>query len=586
MIAMKFRLGIGLCTVFAAAVLFAQQRASTGSQAVKPELKPGSVSGQIIDEQNRQGVRKVLVTLTYNPPGAGDPAAIRDATTYQTVTDAGGNFSFPSVVPARYAIAAERVGYLVLASTAARGGGSSGTRRVEVAEGQRVSNILVKLTPQAALSGRVTDEDDDPMQNINVQLFRYRFSGGRRQLVSVASGRSNDLGMYRIAGVDPGRYYVSVNANNAGLEGGSGVAGNFVRVRVDTTEAYVPSFYPGVSEIASAVQVDLRPGSDVRGLDMRMRKTAVYTVKGVVQGVVVAASAEEAAPAGGRGGRGGGATVSLSSSSIGQFMGENLNSAVAADGTFEIRNVRPATYALTARQGGENARLGRVPVVVGRNDVESLVVMMNPAFDLKGSITAPDPQPTSLSGAVVLLTPTEDQVLGSVSARSGDDAKFTVSILEPTKFHVSASSLPQGYYVRSVHYGTADVTMTGLDLTSGVAAGELEVRIVPGAGGVTGTVTRDGGPGAGALVAIIPEDPYKSWAELYRTTNTSQNGSFTFANVRPGRYRLYAFESVDAGSTQDPEFMKKFETDGKPVILAEKGSQAVELKLITAERMQ
>jgi protocatechuate 3,4-dioxygenase beta subunit len=613
---MELRPRIAVGAVLAAALVFvvagiAQQRGETAGVAAdaqaKPELKPGSVTGQIVDEQSQQGVRKVLVTLTYNPPGAANPEAVRTSTTYQAVTDAGGNFSFPSVVPSRYAIAAERVGYLPLASTGASGGGSSGARRVEVAEGQKVSGVLVKLRPQAALSGRVTDEDDDPLQNINVQLFRYRFSGGRRQLASAGSGRTNDLGVYRISGVNPGRYYISVNANNAGLEGGGiGEGGfSFVRVNVDTKEAYVPTFYPGVPQIASAVQVDLRPGADVRGIDMRMRKTAVFTVKGTVQGIAIADpnAPEEANPFGGRGGRGGAVggppggpnvtTVSLSSSSIGQLLGENLRAQVAADGAFEIRNVRAGTYMLTARQGGPagsaagvGGRLGRVPVVVGESGVESLVVMMNPAFNLKGGVTAPAPQPENLGGVVVLLAPTEDQVLGSVNARTEADGKFTASILEPAKFHVSASNLPQGYYLRSVHYGTTDVTSGGLDLTSGVAAGELEIRIAPGAGAVSGSVTREGGPGAGALVAIIPEEPYKSWAELYRTTNTSQNGSFTFANVRPGRYRLYAFEAVEPGSNQDPEFIKRFEADGKSINLVEKGSEAVQLKLITVEQVQ
>jgi hypothetical protein len=338
----------------------------------------------------------------------------------------------------------------------------------------------------------------------------------------------------------------------------------------------------------------------MRGMDMRLRKTPVVTVRGTVQGLAVAANAapdpQQPAGRGGRGGRGGfggpdgggpPAVVQLTANSVSQFLGENLTAQVSArTGAFEIRNVRPGSYTLIASQGGRGgqAMSGRTNINVGHGDLEGVTVLVNPAFTLNGTISSGDAKVEGLNNVVVQFIPIEDIPASAMSARMEDEKKFSVQVSEPFKFHIVANNLPQDFYLKSARYGTAEVLETGLDLSSGVAAGELDLRIAPGAASVSGVVTGDGGsPAAGTTVAIIPEEPYNTWWELYRTTSSDQSGNFQFTGLRPGRYRVYAFERLEAGSHQDPEFMKRFETAGKSVKLQEKSAESVQLKAVPEE---
>jgi len=644
---------VGLTCALAAS-LSAQQRGGQGgqgrgqtaqgqAQAQTPSnLKPGSVSGQVVNDQTTQAIRKASVRLTKSGGGGQQAgfAAGGGQTGYETQTDAGGNFTFPSVEPGRYTISAQRTGFISSAAGAGgggaaaaviqaaggaapggRGGGGRGgavvnaiagansnTRRIDVTEAQRVSGVVVKLVPQAAISGRIADEDDDPLQAANVQLFRYRFIAGRKQLTTVGTGRTNDLGEYRISGVNAGRYYLSVSASGGGAGGGlldailggggrgGGRGGNLTRVNMDVNQAYAPTFYPGVADATSAIQIDLKPGSDMRGMDLRLRKTPVVTVRGTVQGLAIADATVQAPQAqnGGRGGRGGPggpgggppAVVQLVPTGGGQALGENLVGQVSRTGTFEVRNVRPGSYTLLASQGGRGgqAMSGRTSINVGQGDLEGVSVLLNPSFNLNGVISTGDAKPDNLNNVIVQFIPIEDVIGSPMVGRMQADKKFTVQVAEPSRFHIVATNLPTDYYLKSARYGTAEVLDTGLDLTSGVAAGELDLRIAPGAATVSGVVTADGGaPAAGATVAIIPEEPYNTWWELYRTTSTDQSGNFQFTGLRPSRYRVYAFEKLDAGAHQDPEFMRRFETSGKSVKLNEKSAETIQLKAVPEE---
>jgi hypothetical protein len=71
-----------------------------------------------------------------------------------------------------------------------------------------------------AISGRVLDENGVGLQRITVLTYHARFP-----LRSVAEAKSDDRRVYRIAGLDPGRYWLRTAA--AILDDGSGLLPTF-----------------------------------------------------------------------------------------------------------------------------------------------------------------------------------------------------------------------------------------------------------------------------------------------------------------------------------------------------------------------
>ncbi len=111
--------------------------------------------------------------------------------------------------------------------------------------------------------------------------------------------------------------------------------------------------------------------------------------------------------------------------------------------------------------------------------------------------------------------------------------------------------------------------------------GPLDLVMSMGAGVVDGTVLdNDGKPFAGARVALVPEGNRRKMANLYRSATTDNYGRFNFRSVPPGDYKLFAWDSIEAGAYQDAEFLRPFEDYGQ-VIRVNEGSQTrAELKVI------
>jgi hypothetical protein len=136
--------------------------------------------------------------------------------------------------------------------------------------------------------------------------------------------------------------------------------------------------------------------------------------------------------------------------------------------------------------------------------------------------------------------------------------------------------------VKSARLGEQDVLDTGFEFTAGVT-GVLTFVLNPNSGQVEGSVTNaKEEPVVGVKVTLIPDAGHES-PTRYKTTDTDQNGHFIIKGVAPGEYKLYAWEDIEAGAHQDPDFMKPHESDGQAVSIKEGAHENVQLKLIPAE---
>jgi hypothetical protein len=53
--------------------------------------------------------------------------------------------------------------------------------------------------------------------------------------------------------------------------------------------------------------------------------------------------------------------------------------------------------------------------------------------------------------------------------------------------------------------------------------------------------------------------------------------------LKPGDYRLYAWEDVEPGAPMDPDFLKQYEGQAKSLKLDASAHEAVQLKAIAVE---
>jgi hypothetical protein len=71
--------------------------------------------------------------------------------------------------------------------------------------------------------------------------------------------------------------------------------------------------------------------------------------------------------------------------------------------------------------------------------------------------------------------------------------------------------------------------------------------------------------------------------DTYPNATTDQHGAFTVKNVRPGKYKVLAWEELEGSEYMDPEFTKPFEGKAVNVSLEESGKENLQLTAIPAD---
>jgi Carboxypeptidase regulatory-like domain len=547
-----------------ASYLVAQEPPGMPSQPASSAPPPVSakdkctVEGKVLDAADGKPLRKTIITLF--------PSERRETRPMSVTTDSDGIFVFRGVDPGRFRISATRRGYVTqqYGQTASNRPGTLLTLQA----GQHVRDILFRLQVGAAIAGRILDEDGESLANVQVNALRHSYRDGRRTLMPAGFSSSNDLGEYRIFGLAPGEYFI-----RAAFSGNS-MTGGFISFDIDQfgDSTYAPTFYPGVQEGSQATPINIRAADDIR-VNFTLSPTRAFSVRGKV----INPSAS-----------GGRASLTLMPRyEMEQFsFGPGNNTVVNADGTFEFRHVLPGSYNITGRTNDEKGRYtARQALDVADRNVGNVIVAFRPASDIPGRFTITGSFQGRIKDLNIFLQPDTGPMMGSAGASAKDDGSFVLTGVADDLYRVRVGGLPSNAYIRALRYGSEDVLEKGLDPVGGHEA--LEVVIGADGGRLNGVAyDKDQKSQPGITVVALPDHPLRWISDRSKSTSTDQNGRFNLQGLRPGRYRLYAFEEVEPGAYEDPQFMKRYLDRGKTADISENSQQTIDLTIIGREENQ
>ena len=501
-----------------------------------------SVEGTALDATTGAPLRDVKLRL--RPAGA---AAGRGSIAFVTLTDETGKFAFAAIEPGAYAFTAERAGFTTEAYGARRPGAPGTPLTLE--PGQKKTSVEFRLRPQGVIAGRALEAGGEPAGDIFIYAARARYVNGRKQLALTSrTGSLNDLGEYRIFGLEPGHYYiVAVPIRFAsGAAGPKDISGR-------PPETYQTTYYPDTPDPRAAEALDVAPGAILSGVDLQVIRLTAFFVRGRVLNQT-----------------GGELTEMWVAMNPAAGPGITSFSDAGSQGRVVFDNLPQGTQPVAV--GGTNSR-GRVVstrhMLGVRANVDDLQLAIKPPFPVQGRLTVEGAAiPKNLKVKLAMQEP----LMGDRSAREADvaaDGAFTLPDGSPDRYFASVTGMPDGFYIKSIRLAKQNVLENGADLPEKPEQ-PLEIALSPKAGSIRGTVT---GAQAGVVVALVP-----SKGREYRNTTTDEHGRFTIANLPPGEYKLFAWEEVEDGAWMDPAFLKPIESKGTPVTVREATAETVELK--------
>jgi hypothetical protein len=208
----------------------------------------GSVSGKVtIKGKGAPGIVVALHRPSFFNPYESTPRA---------TTDQDGNYKISNVAAGAYQVSFGAVGYVPANNI-------SGFRNVAVGDGENIENINFALVRGGVITGKITDADGRPLIEQAVQLFRVDVPGQQDQAQpreSINESISDDRGIYRMFGLNPGRYKVASGRGDLAFA----YSNNFGRV------PYKEVFYPDTQDYAKATVLEVSEGSESTGIDISL----------------------------------------------------------------------------------------------------------------------------------------------------------------------------------------------------------------------------------------------------------------------------------------------------------------------------
>ncbi|MGA2966412.1 MAG: carboxypeptidase regulatory-like domain-containing protein [Terriglobales bacterium] len=546
------------------------------AQQSAPAASAVSVSGTVVKDPGSQPLKKVVVEFIAEDQKVGG--------NYTASTDGDGHFRIESVLPGRYRLFLEKTGF---AGVNGRGM-KSDVDTFTVQAGQTTDDLLLRMMPTATISGRITDEDGEPVSGVRV--IAQRKKPGKATRETAGSDATNDLGEYRIAGLFPGQYWIVVMPPpdmrdytperekpppSANSSTPSGIPSNDGQLDAQADDRYVTTYYPGTNDAAQASTVTLKAGDEMP-VSLSLMPSRTYHVRGTVTGVSVAQKP----------------VVELVSKA-----GDSIRAnEVGPDGQFELRGVAPGAYVLRVTAGTDAQTLtARQDINVVAADVDGVKLAPLASFRLSGHLRIEGTAAADLTQYTVNLRQAElpedsgvfmSQDFFGASAPVDRLGNFEWKNMNPGNYivRVYGGDAQGSFFVKSVTLGGRDVE-TGLT-ASGPAA--LDLVVSSKASTIEGAVVEkekdvdNDHPVPNATVVAVPEDKYRKLSGRFGSGATDQHGHFTIRGLAPGSYTLYAWQDLDEGVYRDADFLKSQEANGKTVKVEEGSHQTVELKLSPA----
>lgn len=485
------------------------------------KVATGSISGRVtLGGKPAAGVTVLLTPSDYYGP--------IEKPLPKATTDDEGHFSLTNVPAGNYLLQTFTLAY-VAPSDDMRGRAG---KLLNLSEGEAVEGIDIALTRGGVITGKIMEANGQPLIQESVRLTTLDERDQKRpfNMPFFFMQTTDDRGVYRLFGVPPGRYIVSV-----GMDTSQGAASSAYGPPHPLT--YHLTDHPGVTDQSKATVVEVQSGSEAIDVDISVgRSESTYKASGHI------VDADTGKPVSG---------VSYAYGSIEQggksFSSFSPGRPANSRGEFQIEGVLPGRYAafVTATEPRDfYSDPALFEVIAG--DITGLEIKVHRGSSISGVVIVEGDHPEdalrvpNLRLGVHIESETLTTPASVVSIPP--DGSFRATGLQPGKVSLFLATYPPPKGLSLLR-----VERDGVEQTQGFDIGAAEqvtgVRIVLGygTGVIRGAITIEGGKLAQAsrnYVMCRRISDNQSYSRGQPPVFADARGRFNIEGLMPGEYEI------------------------------------------------
>ncbi len=498
-----------------------------------------TLSGSVVNSATGEGVPRAMVRTN----------GVVQRTTF---TDNDGHFQIDGMPQSQVTVTAQKPGFFNDQDNL-----GSATGWIDI--GPNSSALTIRLLPQSAIYGRVTDAAGLPIEHMPLHLTARSIRDGRRRWEPRGMTETDEDGHFRFAGLTPGIYYVAAGPREGEMQ--------LLAAGERQKSGFPHVYYPGVPDFASASPIQLTPGQQGE-VDFSLSAVPVYQISGSVSGhlpdqgvgfVVLTASGDE---------------LSLPT---------NFN---METGIFTVDSVPAGSYLLRAvSQAGiqplraevkinvaanlDNVRLALAPAVS-----IPIVVRMDSRASSGQSSSLGNQQRPPISVHLIAADPTTGEAFSTYEPGNSGRTAMALQAVESGTYTVELQ--PQvPWYAQSATYGQTNVLTDDISVAPGQSY-PLEITLRDDSATVAGTVKSSDGAAPHATIVVVPQPASKVNPHILQGVADS----FTATGLPPGDYLIFAFDRVDGLEYSNPDVVQTYASQASHVTLTAGQKAQVSVDLI------
>ncbi len=413
-------------------------------------------------------------------------------------------------------------------------------KEIHIEAGENIENIDFSITRGAVITGRITDSGGKPVIAQRISLYKFNENDPKQPNFVQTDAETDDRGVYRIYGLDAGRYAIGI-----------GRAKNSYAVAYGARPTYELTYYPNTNDITQAKTINLSAGDEATDIDIQLPPpNKTYEATGRV------VDAETNQPVSN-------ATIFLSTqpSTDGRRTAGFTSNGSQTDenGEFRIKNVLPGRYSAFANIGerqfsSENQSdfySDPANFEINRDDVNGIEIRLKRGAAINGTVIFDGAQTAAkLSDILVTAFPADgsNSPLTFKQTQVNADGSFHIGGLRPGKIRINIFSGSQMKRIMPLRVERdGNVQPDSIDIVQNEQINNVRVIIASGTGILRGRVIAANGifpPNRRIGISLRRVGEQRGLG----STTADALGRFVFENLPAGDYVM--FISASSGISQ------------------------------------